>query len=331
MDRAHKQAQVQAQLQARYRDIKRPEMRAVMRVQDEILSALRDHLRSVGFIEILAPLIGPATDPGIRGAQQVSFDYYGTQFKVMSSMILYKQMAVNSFDRIFALSPNIRLEPDETIETGRHLSEFRQLDLEVARASYFDVMEIGEGMVTYVVKKVKVNCLDELDVLGRELKTPKLPFRKITYRDAVELLREKGFEVKQGEEISWEAEATLSNSFGDFFWLIDYPKTARGFYDREDEECPGILRDFDLFYPEGYGEAVSGGEREYKYERIVARMLSTGEVPETYKWYLEMLREGTTPSAGFGIGVERFTRYVCGREYIWESVPFPKVPGIFSP
>lgn len=331
MDRAQRKAQVQAQLQARYRDIKRPEMRAVMRVQDEILSALRDHLRGIGFIEILAPIIGPATDPGIRGASQVSFDYYGTQFKVMSSMILYKQMAVNSFDRIFALSPNIRLEPIETIETGRHLSEFRQLDLEVARASYFDVMEIGEGMVTYVVKRVKANCLDELGVLGRELKTPKLPFKKITCRDAVELLREKGFEVKQGEEIPWNAEAELSRSFGDFFWLIDYPKTARGFYDREDEECPGILRDFDLFYPEGYGEAVSGGEREYKYERVVARMLSTGEVPETYRWYLEMLREGTTPSAGFGIGVERLTRYVCGRDYIWESVPFPRVPGVVSP
>jgi asparaginyl-tRNA synthetase len=232
MDRAQRQAQVQAQLQARYRDIKRPEMRAVMSVQDEILSALRDHLRGIGFIEILAPIIGPATDPGIRGAQQVSFDYYGTKFKVMSSMILYKQMAVNSLDRVFALSPNIRLEPIETLETGRHLTEFRQLDLEVARASYFDVMEIGEGMVTYVVKRVKANCLDELDVLGRELKTPKLPFKKITCRDAVELLREKGFEVKQGEEISWNAEAELSRSFGDFFWLIDYPKTARGFYDR---------------------------------------------------------------------------------------------------
>jgi len=119
---------------------------------------------------------------------------------------------VNSFDRIFALSPKIRLEPDETIETGCHLSEFRQLDIEVARASYFGVMEIGEGMVTYVVKRVKANCSDELDVLGRELKTPKLPFKKITYRDAVELLREKGFEVKQGEEISWEAEATLITS-----------------------------------------------------------------------------------------------------------------------
>ncbi len=133
-------AELTTQLQARYKDIKKPEVKSVMRIQDEILSALRDHLRGVGFIEILAPIIGPATDPGIRGASQVSFDYYGTTYKIMSSMILYKQMAVNSFDRVFALSPNIRLEPDATRETGRHLTEFRQLDLEIANASYFDAM-----------------------------------------------------------------------------------------------------------------------------------------------------------------------------------------------
>jgi len=324
-------AELTSQLQARYKDIRKPEVKAVMRIQDEILSALRDHLRGVGFIEILAPIIGPATDPGIRGASQVSFDYYGTPFKVMSSMILYKQMAVNSFDRVFALSPNIRLEPDVTRETGRHLTEFRQLDLEIANTSYFDAMAVGEQMVMKVVKRVKVNCAEDLEALGRKLKSPRPPFKKVTHHDAVELLAKKGFDLNQGEEIPWKAEATLSKSFGDFFWIIDYPRSARGFYDREDEARPGILRDFDLFYPEGYGEAVSGGEREYKYEKVVSRMISTGEVPEAYKWYLQMLKEGTTPSAGFGIGVERLTRYICGKEYIWEALPFPKVPGIVSP
>jgi asparaginyl-tRNA synthetase len=324
-------AELTSQLQARYKDIKKPEVRAVIKIQDEILSALRDHLRSIGFIEILAPIIGPATDPGIRGASQVSFDYYGTQFKIMSSMILYKQMAVNSFEKVFALSPNIRLEPDAMRETGRHLSEFRQLDLEVANASYFDAMAVGDKMVTSVVKRVRVNCADELEALSRELKNPKPPFKKVTHHDAIELLTKKGFELNQGEEIPWHAESALSKSFGDFFWIIDYPKSARGFYDREDEDRPGILRDFDLFYPEGYGEAISGGEREYKYDKVAGRMISTGEVPEAYKWYLQMLKEGTTPSAGFGIGVERLTRYICGKEFIWDSVPFPKVPGIVSP
>jgi asparaginyl-tRNA synthetase len=323
--------ELQSHLQTRYKDIKKPEVKAVIRIQDEILSALRDHLRSIGFIEILAPIIGPVTDPGTRGAKQVSFDYYGTQFKIMSSMILYKQMAVNSFDRIFALSPNIRLEPDATRETGRHLSEFRQLDLEIAHASYFDAMTIGEQMVTNVVKRVKVNCAYNLEVLSRDLKIPQIPFKKVTHNDAIEYLMKKGLGLNQGEEIPWSAETTLSKSFGDFFWLIDYPRTARGFYDREDKDRPGVLRDFDLFYPEGYGEAISGGEREYEYEKVAGRILSTGESPEAYKWYLKMLKDGTTPSAGFGIGVERLTRYVCGKEYIWDALPFPKVPGIVSP
>ncbi|OGD55755.1 hypothetical protein A3K78_07225 [Candidatus Bathyarchaeota archaeon RBG_13_52_12] len=323
--------ELQSHLQARYKDIKKPELKAVIRIQDEILSALRDHLRSVGFIEILAPIIGPVTDPGIRGASQVSFDYYGTQFKIMSSMILYKQMAGNSFDKVFALSPNIRLEPEVTRETGRHLSEFRQLDLEIANASYFDAMTIGEQMVTKVVERVKINCADDLEALHRDLKIPKPPFKKVTHNDAIELLMKKGFQLNKGEEIPWSAETALSKSFGDFLWLIDYPKTARGFYDREDEDRPGILRDFDLFYPEGYGKAISGGEREYEYEKVAGRILSSGELPEAYKWYLQMLKEGTTPSAGFGIGVERLTRYICGKEYIWEAVPFPKVPGIVSP
>ena len=150
---------LQLHLSERYRDIKKSELKAVMIIQDELLSSLRDYLRGIGFIEILAPIIGPATDPGIRGAKQVSFDYYGTQFKIMSSMILYKQMAINSMERVFALSPNIRLEPDETMNTGRHLSEFRQLDLEVAEASYDDVMKIGEEWSHPVLNELKLIAL----------------------------------------------------------------------------------------------------------------------------------------------------------------------------
>lgn len=323
--------EVRRLLEERYRHIRKPKMRSVLRVQDEILSALRDFLRNKGFIEILAPIIGPVTDPGIRGAKQVSVDFYGHPYKIMSSMILYKQMAVTSHDRVFALSPNIRLEPPESLETRRHLSEFRQLDLEVARASYFDVMEIGERMVRYVCERVKKACEDELGLLGRELDVPSTPFKKITHEEAVDLLLDEGFDVSHGEEIPWIAEEGLSKMFEDPFWIYDYPMTARGFYDREDAARPGILRDFDLLYPRGFGEAISGGEREYQAEKVRARMEANHEDPAAYGWYLDMLGEGIYPSAGFGIGVERFTRYICGLENIWEAVPFPKVPGIASP
>jgi asparaginyl-tRNA synthetase len=323
--------EVQRLLGECYRKIREPGMRSVLRVQDEVLSALRDFLRNSGFFEILAPIIGPVTDPGIRGARQATVDFYGHPFKIMSSMILYKQMAVFSLGRVFALSPNVRLEPLDSLYTGRHLSEFRQLDLEVAGASCNEVMGIGERMVSHVIDRVARACPEELALLDRELMVPSTPFERVSHGEAVEMLRAEGFDLDRSKEIPWDAEERFSGMFGEPLWIYDYPMTARGFYDLEDPGRPGILRDFDLIYPEGFGEAISGGEREYRYDRVVARIRANGESPGAYGWYLDMLRDGIGPSAGFGIGIERLTRYICGLENIWEAVPFPKVPGVVSP
>jgi len=318
-------------IKRRYIAIRQPRIVCALKMQDQIISSVRDHLRRQGFIEILAPIIGPVTDPGIRGAKQASVDYYGARFKVMSSMILYKQMAVASLTRIFAFSPNIRIEPLETIKTKRHLTEFRQVDIEEACVTYDQMMKLGEEMLCHVIEDVKRKCKGELKVLGRDLETPTIPFKKYTYHEAVEVLQSIGFNLKYGNEIPWDAEEAISAIHKAPFWITDYPATARGFYYLEHSDQPGTLRDFDLLYPEGYGEAISGGEREHRYGKIVERMKQGGEDPAKYAWYLEMLKEGVPPSAGFGIGVERLTRYICGIENIWEAVPFPKVAGIVSP
>jgi asparaginyl-tRNA synthetase len=315
----------------RYRALRHSKMKLVLKVQDQILTSLRDFLRKEGFIEILAPIIGPATDPGIRGAKQASIQYYGAPFKVMSSMILYKQMAISSFEKIFALSPNIRLEPVESVKTARHLAEFRQLDLEMVYASYGDAMNLAERLLMSVVRDVRENCSEDLKALGRELEEVCGAFKRLTHKQAVDLLRSKGYTVGYIEEIPWDAEATLSAMHDEPFFIYDYPLVSRGFYDREDPVRPGILRDFDMLYPEGFGEAISGGEREHTYKGVLKRMKLTGVDPEEYGWYLQMLKEGVPPSVGFGIGVERLTRWICGLKTIWEAAPFPKVPGIASP
>lgn len=315
----------------RYHALRHPKMKLVLRVQDQILTSLRDFLRKEGFVEILAPIIGPATDPGIRGAKQASIQYYGAPFKIMSSMILYKQMMISSFKRIFALSPNIRLEPVESVKTARHLAEFRQIDLEVVYASYEDAMTLAERLLTSVVRDVREKCSEDLKGLGRKLKEVRGPFKRLTHKQAVDLSRSKGYMVSYVEEIPWDAEAALSAMHDEPFFIYDYPLVSRGFYDREDPVRPGILRDFDMLYPEGFGEAISGGEREHTYKGVLKRMKLTGVDPEEYSWYLQMLKEGVPPSVGFGIGVERLTRWICGLKTIWEAVPFPKVPGIASP
>jgi asparaginyl-tRNA synthetase len=279
-------------------------------------------------MEVLAPIIGPVTDPGIRGAGTVVVPFYGKMYVLMTSMILYKQMAMASFPRVYSFSPNVRLEPSASMSTGRHLAEFYQLDLEVAHESCDAVMALGDTLLFEAIRSVHKECTEQLKELGRTLHLPPRRLPRITHAEAMEILAGEGFELDQTAEIPWMAEYHLSLLFDTPFWITDYPTTSRGFYYLRDDKHPDLVRSMDLLLPEGYGEISSGGEREYTVDGVTQRMRETGEEPKKYRWYLDMLHEGIPPSAGFGIGMERLTRYLCGVPHIWECSPFPKVPGI---
>ncbi|MBU7026031.1 MAG: hypothetical protein HXS48_03740 [Theionarchaea archaeon] len=308
---------IEEAVKKRYITIRSERSKAILTIQHELMSSLREFLVSEGFCEVLAPVIGPATDPGIRGAGIVRFDYYGTRYTVMSSMILYKQMALTVFDNVFSLSPNVRLEDPDSVKTGRHLAEFYQMDLEAAQKSYEEMMDLGDRLICHCLDTVERERPDELNLLKRDLPSLTPPFKRVPHSILAERLSISG-------EIPWDKEKVLSEQSDEPFWIVDYPVGSRGFYYLEDG---GILKSMDLILPEGYGEVISGGEREHKYKRVKA-LLDRDQITEEYGWYLDMLRIGVPPSAGFGLGIERLTRYVCGLDHIWESSPFPKVPGI---
>jgi asparaginyl-tRNA synthetase len=309
--------------------------RAVLRVQHVLLDAARAYLTEQGCVEVLLPIIGPVTDPGARGAKQVDVDYYGHRYKLMTSAILYKQAALTTFDRIFCIAPNVRLEPLETSSTSRHLAEFHQIDVELAGASRTEAMAVAEGAVRAMAGAVTERARADLDVLGRDvaafvdLLTERFEVR--THAAAVGQLLDIGHPQNPDAELDWAGEALLSEQAGGPFFVTDYPKGSRGFYDRENPDQPGRLRNFDLLAPEGYGELASGSEREHDYGTIITRMRETGENPAKYRWYLDMVRAGIPASAGFGLGVERLTRYLTGVDHAWQATAFPKVPGLVAP
>jgi len=286
----------------------------VLQVKSEIVRAAGEYLRKQGFIEILPVILSPVTDPLHHETYDGVVDYYGRPYTLTKSMILHKQIALRTIPRIFAFSPNVRMEPEERAPLRRYLAEFVQLDLEVRDATRDEIMEIGEGLFIAVVKAVRDNCAAELESLGRELEVPRAPFARIAYQDAVK---------RFGEHYDEPLSASLSAPA----WLIDFPREVREFYDREDPDRPGILLDMDLIYPEGYGEALSGGEREHTFPRILRRLEQDGISPDRFAEYLRFAEEGLPASAGFGIGIERLTRYICGLDHIKEARLFPKVPG----
>ena len=287
---------------------------AVLTVKSGIVRSAGEYLRGHGFIEILPVLLSPITDPLRHETYDGEVDFYGVPYQLTKSMIFHKQMALRTLPRIFCFSPNVRMEPAERAGFGRYLAEFVQLDLEVRDASRDDIMDLGEGLVVAVFDAVLESCSEELELLGRRLSVPSRPFARVAYDDAAD---------RFGEPF----DDALSSTLNEPAWVIDFPRRVREFYDREDPDRPNVLLDMDLMYPQGYGEALSGGEREFEHDRITDRLDRDAIPTAKFARYLEEVKRGVPRSAGFGIGVERLTRFIAGLDRIEDARLFPKVPG----
>ncbi len=288
---------------------------AVLTIKDRIIQTVGAALRARGFTEILPVLLSPITDPLHHETYGGAVDYYGTPFQLTRSMILHKQLALRTLPKIFCFSPNVRMEPPERAVHGRYLAEFVQLDLEVRDASRDSVIAVGEQLIVHVIEQVLAHCPRELEVLGREIRVPSAPFDRISYGQA-----ERDFGIPFDDALS----ATLASPA----WVVDFPRSVREFYDREDPNRPGTLLDMDLMYPEGFGEALSGGEREHLLPRIVRRLEQDRIEPERFRVYLDEVERGIPASAGFGIGIERLTRFVAGLDRVEDARLFAKTPGV---
>lgn len=306
--------------------LKSPEAQAVFRLSQAVTDSLREYLRTCGFVEFLPPVVSSVTDPGLRGAERLPVSLYETRAYVMSSMVFHKQVLATAFSRIYSFSPNVRLEPARNADSGRHLVEFCQLDLEEAGASLDDSMRLAEDMIVATVSSVLDRCRPFLDALDRDLSVPKVPFQRITYDDALREAAKYDLEIRYGDELPQALEAQISREAGGFLWVTDYPKSCRSFYYRQSEDG-GSVRSMDLLYPEGFGEAISGGEREYRPDVITKRILEAGLDPAEFREFLAMADTGLRPTSGFGIGIERLVRYIAGESEIARVRPFPKTPG----
>jgi asparaginyl-tRNA synthetase len=284
------------------------------KVNTIIRGAMKRYLDRRGFLEINPVIISPISDPLNHPVDDPTINYYGYNYRLTKSMIFHKQLALVYFDRIYSFSPNVRLEPLEKKSTGRHLAEFTQLDIEVKGKDRKFVMELAEGMLNDALMKVK-DSIDD-DQLNPTLTRYQRPFRTVQYLDALH---------KYGKNF----ESIMSSQAKEPFWLLDIPLNEREFYDKEKDGDAGLLMDMDLIYPYGYGEALSGGEREYQKERIVTRIAKKGQRMEDYALLIEASKRGIPPSAGFGIGIERLVRFLTGSDDISDVVLFPKEIGRF--
>jgi len=293
------------------------ERQSVFALQTEIFRVFVDKLLGKGFSWILPVILSKSTDPlwpdpGASLEKRIELDIYGESVRTMQSMIVHKRVLVSlGPEKFFILSPNIRIEKKERAKTGRHLYEFTQLEVEIAHWKMQDIFNLFEELIEASVSTVRGKLEGDLKLLGRDLTVPETPFR---------IYERRRLEERYGED--WTE--AISEESRNPVWVTDLP---REFYDYEDEKT-GAWRNYDLILPEGYGELISGAEREYEYEKIVKKLERDGLDTRDYEPMLRLAKDGKLkPSAGAGLGIERFLSYICGVKHVAEIQPFPRVPG----
>jgi len=303
--------------------LRSPKQTALMRIRDEVIKSCRNFLDQRGFIMLDAPIFTPAACEGTSTLFQT--DYFGTPAFLTQSGQLYMEAGAFALGRVYCFGPCFRAEKSKT---RRHLTEFWMLEPEAAWYHLSDMMDLAEDLVVYIVERALEKRRNELMTLERDISKLELvrkPFARITYDEALKILEQKGKPLEWGQDLGGDEETVMSQSFDQPVIIHHYPAEIKAFYMARDEQRPELALGVDILAPEGYGEIVGGGEREWRYEELVKRIEENDLPKEAFEWYLDLRRFGSVPHSGFGLGLERTVAWICGIHHIRETIPFPRM------
>jgi len=310
-------ANLEVRLDARALDLCQQENIAAFKIQHVAVEAIRDFLFERGFLEVHTPrIIGSATE---GGAELFSINYFDRKAFLAQSPQLYKEQLVMSLEKVFEIGPFFRAEESHT---RRHLSEFVSIDIEQAFASAEDVMQLLEQLVQHVCQGVNGKCSRELELLKYKLKIPEVPFKRLTYGDALRDLKHEGIDIPWGEDISTQACRTLGKVHPCLYFITDWPTHSKAFYIKPRDDNPDVCEGFDLMWR--WLELVSGGTRVAFKDLLVKRLEEKGLNPRSFKYHLDAFDYGMPPHAGWAIGLERLTMMLTGHKNIKDVTFYPR-------
>ncbi len=297
---------------------------AIMRVRHEIIRSIREFFDNRGFTLMDAPIFTPAACEGTSTLFETEYFDLGKAYLTQSGQ-LYGEAGAMALGKIYVFGPTFRAEKSKT---RRHLTEFWMVEPEVAWNDLNDNMELAEDFLEHIVTSVLKNRAQELKVLERnteKLEKVKKPFPRLTYSDAVEILKKNGVDFQWGNDLGGTDETIISSQYEKPVIVHRYPAEVKAFYMKRDPENPRVALAMDILAPEGYGEIVGGSQREDNLDLLVERINEHKLPMEAFEWYLDIRRYGSVPHSGFGLGVERTVSWICGLEHIRETIPFPRM------
>jgi asparaginyl-tRNA synthetase len=304
--------------------IRSARQQAILRIRHEVIDAVRDYFNSRGFILADTPIFTPSACEGTTTLFPVQYFDDATAYLTQSGQ-LYNEANAMALGKVYCFGPTFRAEKSKT---RRHLTEFWMVEPEMAYADLDDAIALAEGLVVAVIGRVLERRQRELTALQRD--TTKLaaitaPFARITYDDAVKLLKEKGLPFEWGGDLGSPDETALSEHFNGPVAVTGYPSAIKAFYFKPQPGRPEVSLSCDILAPEGYGEIIGGGQRLDDYDTLLQRIDEHKLPREAFEWYLDLRRFGSVPHSGFGMGIERVVSWICGLDHLREAIPYPRM------
>ena len=326
---------------------------AVFRVRSLVAYAIHKFFQEQNFVYVHTPIITGSDCEGAGemfrvttldmhhlpekedGTVDYSQDFFGKEASLTVSGQLEAETYALAFRNVYTFGPTFRAENSNT---ARHASEFWMIEPEVAFADLSDNMELAEAMIKYIINYVLEEAPEEMNffnsfidkgLLERLHHIVSSDFGRVTYTEAVELLKKSGKEfqypVEWGIDLQTEHERYLTEEiFKKPVFVTDYPKDIKAFYMRLNDDGKTVAA-CDLLVP-GVGEIIGGSQREERYDVLTARMAELGLKEEDYWWYLDLRKYGGVKHAGYGLGFERIIMYITGMSNIRDVLPFPRTP-----
>src|SRR3989344_438329 len=297
---------------------------AIQRVRDVAIQAIYEFFHSRGFIKIDTPILTPDACEGATTLFELEYFDQGKVFLSQSGQ-LYLEAAVIAVGRAFDFGPTFRAEKSKT---KRHLIEFWMMDAEAAYMDHAENLKTQEDLITFIIEDALTHCAKELQILERDiepLKRIKPPFTRLTYTEAIKQLNQLGSDIKFGEDLGNDDEVLLTKDSAVPVFIERWPKSIKPFYMKPDPENPELVLNDDLIGIEGAGELIGGSQREDDYTQLKAAITAAGLKGPEYEWYLDLRKYGSVPHSGFGLGLERTVKWICGVEHVRETIPFPRL------
>ena len=327
---------------------------AAFRIRSEAARAVHDYFHSQHFSWVHTPILTGSDCEGAGemfrvttldldniprtadGKVDFSKDFFGKSTNLTVSGQLNAENFALAFGDVYTFGPTFRAENSNT---QRHAAEFWMIEPEMAFADLDDDLECMEAMVKFIINTVLEKCPQEMEffnsfvdkgLLERLHNVVDNDFGRITYTDAVKLLKDSGhkfdYPVEWGIDLQTEHERYLTEQvFNKPVFVTDYPKEIKAFYMRMNDDGKTVAA-ADCLVP-GIGEIIGGSQREERLDLLTKRMQELGLREEDYWWYLDLRRYGSCRHAGFGLGFERMVMYLTGVSNIRDVELHPRTVG----